>query len=75
MTKFGLEIVSGEIIGDIYRTGQLFNDGRPQGPRFNGDNDADIRQQAQAYADRLKSQYGPEYARLYPQGMELRIWD
>lgn len=69
-----VDVVNGTVIGDMYSTGQLFNEGRPQGPRFIG-NDDEIRQKAQAYADRLKTQLGAEYRRLYPNGMELRIWD
>lgn len=70
-----LESVQGTIIGDIYSTGQLFLDGRPQGPRFNGSTDAEIKEQALRYIESLKERLGDEYKRLYPQGMELRIWE
>ncbi len=69
-----IETVSGIIIGDIYSTGQLFHEGRPQGGRYNG-TDAEIREQAIAYVETLKARLGDEYRRLYPSGMELRIWD
>ena len=75
MTKFGLEITNAVIIGDTHTTGQLFHEGRAQGPRFIGSTDAEVRAQAQEYVDHLKAAYGREYKRLYPNGMELRIWD
>lgn len=55
-------------------SGQLFHDGHPQGPRFNGTRE-EIRDQAQTFANTLKINLGDEYKRLYPNGMELRIWD
>lgn len=67
-----IEDVRGIIIGDVYSTGQLFNENRPQGPRFNGVTDAEIREQALAYIEKLRAELGSEYRRLYPAGMELR---
>ncbi len=70
-----VECVQGEIIGDSWSTGQLYHQGRPQGPQFSG-NDAEIRQQAATQVARWKAAYGSvEYTRLYPNGLELRIWD
>lgn len=71
-----IEDVSGEIIGDYEPAcfGQLYNENRPQGPRISGPSSESIREQAQAYCFKLKAQYGPEYQRLYPNGMELRLW-
>lgn len=72
------EEVRGTIIGecDSCRRGQLFLDGRPQSRDFMGETDLDIRNQALAYIETLKSRLGmTEYKRLYPSGMELRIWD
>lgn len=70
-----IESVSGCIVGDHHSTGQIFHEGRPQSGHFNGTTDADIREQAKAHVVTLKARLGPEFARLYPNGLELRIWD
>jgi hypothetical protein len=70
-----IEEVRGNIIGDQWVTGQLFKEGRQQGPQFIGDNDSDVREKAIAYVGELKTRLGAEYARIYPDGLELRIWD
>jgi hypothetical protein len=70
-----IEEVRGTIIGDQWVTGQLFNDGRAQGPQFIGDNDESVRAKALAYVEQLKLRLGTEFQRLYPLGLELRIWN
>lgn len=70
-----IENVRGVIIGDYQVSAQLYHENREQGPRFHGDNDADVRAKAEAYVEQLKTRLGAEYRRLYPNGMELRIWD
>ncbi len=79
MIRFGYEIPghNSVIIGDIYSQGQLFYQGRPQGPHFNGANDAELREKAKAAKARILAELGKvEAARVYPQdAWELRIWD
>lgn len=70
-----IEVVSGTIVGDFQVSAQLYHQGREQGPRFHADNDAQARVKAQEYVEQLKVRLGSEYRRLYPNGMELRIWD
>lgn len=72
-SKFA-EVVHSEIIGGDESIGQLFYEGRPQGGRFYG-NDEQIREQAKSYISALKVHLASEYQRLYPTGLELRIWD
>jgi hypothetical protein len=69
-----IEDVHGTIIGDTYSTGQLFYEGRPQGPRFSG-TEKEVRDAALSYFDKLKTELGPEFRRLYPAGLELKIWE
>jgi hypothetical protein len=72
-----IEIVNGEIIGDSDQArGILYNGNRQQSPTFSGDTIEDIRRQAVEYADKIKADYGDmEYNTLYPNGLELRIWE
>ena len=72
-----LEIVSGTIIGELGPTmrGKLYHNHRPQTEWILGNYDEDIRVKAQNIIEKMKTDLGPEYVRLYPVGLELRIWD
>lgn len=69
-----VEQVHGTIIGGDHSTGELFHEGRSQSHRFYG-SDSEIREQAIAHIETMKTRLGAEYRRLYPNGLELRIWD
>jgi hypothetical protein len=72
-----LEIVNGTIIGEIgpAMRGKLYHNGRPQTEWMVGNSDTEIREKALVVIEKMKADLGPEYARLYPDGLELRIWD
>jgi hypothetical protein len=73
-----IETVNGTIIGDVdaSQRGQLFHQGRAQGGVFTAATDAELVTIAKVKAEAMKQIYGSsEYARLYPNGLELRIWD
>ncbi len=79
MTRFGLDIPgpTAVIIGDNYKTGRLFYDGREQSGSFSGDTDAELREAAKARKMELRERLGESFARVYPDDSkwELRIWD
>jgi hypothetical protein len=68
-----VEEVRGVIIGGDHSTGQLFYEGRPQSGMFYG-TEEEVNTEARARADKLKHRLGDEYRRLYPKGLELRIF-
>lgn len=72
-----IDIVRGVIIGDPWKTGQLFYDGRAQGPTFIADDDEGLRMIAKARKTALGHQLGREFDRLFPDASkwELRIRD
>jgi hypothetical protein len=72
-----LEIVSGTIIGELGPTmrGKLYHNDRPQTEWIFGNYDEEVREAALGIIGKMKTDLGPEYARLYPAGLELRIWD
>jgi hypothetical protein len=72
-----LEIVNGTVIGEIgpIMRGKLYHEGRYQSAWIFGNYDSEIRENALALIEKMKAEQGPEYARLYPNGLELRIWD
>jgi hypothetical protein len=72
-----LEIVNGTIIGELGPTmrGKLYHKGRYQSSWILGNYDAEIREKALVVIGKMKSDMGAEYGRLYPNGLELRIWD
>jgi hypothetical protein len=80
MTRFDktIEIVNGEIIGDIERQvrGKLYYENRPQSKTFFAHDSIDIKKQALAYIERMKHEQGMrEFNTLYPNDLELRIWE
>lgn len=70
-----VENVRGVIIGDQWKTGELFHEGRSQSQQFIGANDAEVKTKAIAHVETMKARLGADYRRLYPNGLELRIWD
>lgn len=72
-----LEIVNGTVIGELgpAMRGKLYHNGRHQSEWIFGNYDAEIREKALVIVCKMKSDLGAEYTRLYPTGMELRIWD
>jgi hypothetical protein len=75
--KFGLHITDAVIVGDYWKTGQIFYDGRPQGGNFIAANDCALREIAKSRKRDLCNQLGREFDRLFPDPSlwELRIWD
>jgi hypothetical protein len=72
-----LEIVTGTVIGEIgpVMRGKIYYAGRPQTEWIFGNYDSEIREKAVMIIEKMKAELGQEYARLYPNGLELRIWD
>ncbi|MFH1664894.1 MAG: hypothetical protein ABIA77_01985 [Candidatus Omnitrophota bacterium] len=72
-----LEIVNGIVIGELgpIMRGKLFHKGRYQSEWMFGNYDTEIREKALAVVEKMKAAMGDEYRRLYPDGLELRIWD
>ena len=76
--RFGFDETEAVIIGDHYKTGALFYDGRQQGDNFIGDDDETLREKAREQKQMLRERYGAqEFAHLYKDDSkwELRIWD
>ena len=70
-----IESVRGTIVGGQYLVGKLYLNGKLSIDRsFIGDTDAEVKAAAEKYLSDLKSSIGPEYERLYPNGLELRIY-
>ncbi len=72
-----IEYVNGTVIGELGPTmrGKLYHNGRYQSEWMFGNCDVEIREKALAVIEKMKSELGAEYKRLYPNGIELRIWD
>ena len=72
-----MEIVNGTVIGEIgpAMRGKLYHENRPQTEWIFGNYDSEIRAKALVMIEKMKAEQGPEYGRLYPSGLELRIWD
>lgn len=76
MTKFGIEIVDGIIIGGSHMTGQLFYEGRPQSGKLHGDSDDELREEARKAKQGWKDQCGEAFSMIYPNNAwELRIFN
>lgn len=72
MTKFGLDDVNGEVIGDILKRGKLFYDGRQQGRDFYAPNDAELIAKGAELKDKLLS----SMPFIYPEKLwEIRIYE
>jgi hypothetical protein len=72
MNRFGLDIVSGVVIGDFLKSGGLFYEGRQQGQRFHADDDEGLR----VIARKMKGDYVRSSPSVYPaDAWELRIYD
>jgi hypothetical protein len=76
--KFGMEITDAIIVGDDFKTGQLFYEWRAQGGRFHGENDGELRTKAKAMRDELRTRWTPAWFDGHftdSTKWELRIWD
>lgn len=73
-----LDVVRGTIIGGAYVSGQLWANGRSQGNQIHAETETELKQKAEEAVKKLRKQLEPcagEFARLYPNGIELRIYD
>ena len=71
-----IEDVNGTVIGEILMIGQVFYDGRPQGPQVYGIDGQEIRENAERVINYLKKDCGQALNYIYPDesAWELRIY-
>ena len=67
MERFGMDDVAGVVIGSICTVGTLHSDGCQQGPQFCGDDDDDVRRQAERWFIAAGGKA------IWPAGLELRL--
>ena len=72
-----IEDANGTVIGEVLITGQVFYDGRPQGPQVYGVDMPEVRENAERVINLLKRDCGQALAYIYPNesSWELRIYD
>lgn len=71
------EEVNGIIIGGNDPVGQLFYEGRAQGPSFNGDNDPDLQAIGEYHYNKIKEDCKAVFYSIYPNkaGWEIRMFN
>ncbi len=75
MITHGYDDTNGIIIGGNYQMGKLFKDGvQCISKTFYGTGE-EIEAEARKYIEEYKVRLGAEYKRLFPNGMELRIYN
>jgi len=76
MIDFNLETTNAIVIGDHYKTGQLYYESRPQGPQILGDSDKEVIELARIAKKKMINACGTVAHLIYSKNTwELRIRD